>query len=226
MFAVVLISLWPSHSWICFIGTSFARRSDAQLCLRSWKRIWRRPLRSKILLKFSVTAFGLIMLPAVIFAVVTVPADLHILFLLLFEFQKLFSEIADQRERAQTWFCFCPVCLNDRIFAIHFDRRSHSASKTKSEKCKFSVNNNSSQGVEHENTKNIRFDRFIVRKKEAFPASVGKASQSSYRKRSKKNTVHSNSQTIRNTLIPLPFDSVRRLVVFQSIPDPAPLARL
>ena len=35
---------------------------------------------------------------AFIFSVVTVSADLHILFLLLFEIQKLFPEIADQRE--------------------------------------------------------------------------------------------------------------------------------
>ena len=32
MFAVVLISLWPSHSWICFMGTSLASSSEAQLC--------------------------------------------------------------------------------------------------------------------------------------------------------------------------------------------------
>ena len=51
MFAVVLISLWPSHSWICFMGTSLASSSEAQLCRRSWKRICRRPFNSSSLLK-------------------------------------------------------------------------------------------------------------------------------------------------------------------------------
>ena len=47
MFAVVEKSLWPSHSWICFMGTPFARSNEAQLCRRSWKRIRRSPCLSK-----------------------------------------------------------------------------------------------------------------------------------------------------------------------------------
>ena len=41
MFAVVLKSLCPSHSWICFIGTPLASRRLAQLCRRSCSRMTR-----------------------------------------------------------------------------------------------------------------------------------------------------------------------------------------
>ena len=43
MMLVVLMSECPSHSWIIFIGTFFACRSDAQECRSSWKRICRSP---------------------------------------------------------------------------------------------------------------------------------------------------------------------------------------
>ncbi len=43
MLAVVLISLWPSHSWICFMGTLLASSREAQLCRRSRKRMRHRP---------------------------------------------------------------------------------------------------------------------------------------------------------------------------------------
>ena len=35
--AVIEKSLCPSQSWICFIATPLAKRSDAQLCRKSWK---------------------------------------------------------------------------------------------------------------------------------------------------------------------------------------------
>ena len=46
MLAVVEKSLCPSHSWICFIGTPLASINEAQLCLKSWKRMCRKPLAS------------------------------------------------------------------------------------------------------------------------------------------------------------------------------------
>ena len=44
MLEVVLMSLCPSHSWICFMGTPFLSRRDAQLWRRSCRRMCRRPL--------------------------------------------------------------------------------------------------------------------------------------------------------------------------------------
>lgn len=64
MLAVVEKSLWPSHSWICFMGTPFARRRLAQLWRRSWKRMRGKLYFRSSQSKCSVTKFGRISLPS------------------------------------------------------------------------------------------------------------------------------------------------------------------
>ena len=54
----MLKSAWPSHSWICFIGTPLESIMLAQEWRKSWNLIFLKLFLRKILIKFFVNLLG------------------------------------------------------------------------------------------------------------------------------------------------------------------------